>query len=189
MLKMIILPRQARDKHRQNSKKRFVFRRWEAQISLVRSMMLEMHAEERLRRTGSKALAAGPSGSGSNRGKQALLVAGDIDLVQREDPLLLLGLGARCEKRARLLEPCLSKNDHFAKTGSGQTQEKLRKRRRFVQGCSSDSEEECDHCTGRSELGHCSQHGRCPVRTANCIMIDHSSAFESGLVTPFLYAA
>jgi hypothetical protein len=27
------------------------------------------------------------------------------------------------------------------------------------------------------------------VRTANCTMIDHFSAFESGLVTPFLYAA
>jgi hypothetical protein len=25
--------------------------------------------------------------------------------------------------------------------------------------------------------------------TANCIIIDHSSAFESGLVAPFLYAA
>jgi hypothetical protein len=27
------------------------------------------------------------------------------------------------------------------------------------------------------------------VFTANCIMIDHFSAFESGLVAPFLYAA
>ena len=29
--------------------------------------------------------------------------------------------------------------------------------------------------------------GVCP--TANCIIIDHVSAFESGLVAPFLYAA
>ena len=27
------------------------------------------------------------------------------------------------------------------------------------------------------------------ARTANCIIIDHFSAFESGLVAPFLYAA
>ena len=28
-----------------------------------------------------------------------------------------------------------------------------------------------------------------PTSTANCIIIDHFSAFESGLVAPFLYAA
>jgi hypothetical protein len=27
------------------------------------------------------------------------------------------------------------------------------------------------------------------LHTANCIIIDHFSAFESGLVAPFLYAA
>jgi len=27
------------------------------------------------------------------------------------------------------------------------------------------------------------------LRTANCIIIDHFSAFEPGLVAPFLYAA
>jgi hypothetical protein len=30
---------------------------------------------------------------------------------------------------------------------------------------------------------------RWSVRTANCIILDHSSAFEPGLVAPFLYAA
>jgi hypothetical protein len=30
---------------------------------------------------------------------------------------------------------------------------------------------------------------RIGVYTANCIMIDHFSAFEPGLVAPFLYAA
>ena len=31
--------------------------------------------------------------------------------------------------------------------------------------------------------------GSTTVITANCIIIDHFSAFESGLVAPFLYAA
>ena len=30
---------------------------------------------------------------------------------------------------------------------------------------------------------------RCGIYTANCIIIGHFSAFESGLVAPFLYAA
>jgi hypothetical protein len=42
---------------------------------------------------------------------------------------------------------------------------------------------ECFRCGVRNRDGH---DGEC---TANCIIIDHFSAFESGLVAPFLYAA
>ena len=50
---------------------------WEAQIRLVRSIMLELHADEWQRRTGSK-----------------VATHNDQQRQRREDPLLLLGVGA-----------------------------------------------------------------------------------------------
>jgi hypothetical protein len=42
-----------------------------------------------------------------------------------------VGWWDRCEKRHFLRHLCIIKTDHFTKTGSGQTQEKLRKECRF----------------------------------------------------------
>jgi hypothetical protein len=79
------------------------------------------------------------------------------------------GSGQGCIGKNALFEQFIYKNDHFAKTGSGQRSENNFKKRVAV--------------FLQLSLDPFGETG------ANCIIIDRFSAFEPGLVAPFLYVA
>jgi len=151
------------------------------------------------------------TGSGRTRGKLkkvARVHLGEVRARSRELAALRTGQGAAAaqvrtytKKTRPFLFPCWSfagpyytrcKQDRFTKTGSGQhthreSAPKTRKRQTssFLSFCFT---ARTTPPLARLQDG-CVKNVFWRHSTANCIIIDHSSAFESGLVAPFLYAA